>query len=83
MESDSIPKIDLVLDNQPIGQLGLANQVEADENTDYSDSEAENEDISIGAPKGDSASTATPKRSSARIKLSDKAGNLHKRTRYA
>ena len=82
MESDSIPKIDLVIDNRPVGQLGLANPVEADENTDYSDSEAEDADTSVGAPMDEVTTTATPKRSSARIQLSNKAGTLHKRTRF-
>ena len=85
MESDSIPKIDLVVDHRPVGQFGLARIDEAQENTDYSESDSEPEDTinSEGAPVDEKPVPATPKRRSARIQLTNKAGELHKRVRYA
>ena len=85
MESDSIPKIDLVVDHRPVGQFGLARFDEAQENTDYSESDSEPEDTvtSEGAPVDEKVSQATPKRRSARIQLTNKAGDMHKRVRYA
>ena len=83
MEADSTPKIDLMVEGRSVGHLGLATLAEAHENTDYSDSEDEDEAnvISEGAD-ATSDKTAT-KRTSARIQLSEHAGNLHKRTRQA
>ena len=88
MESDSVPKIDLVVDHRPVGQLGLAKFPESSvfhENADYSDSEAEEElqDISEGAQEQNEAATVPAKRTSARIQLANQAGEFHKRVRYA
>ena len=88
MESDSLPKIDLMVDHKPVGQLGIAKFPESmlfDENTDYSDSDSDDEvgTISEGG-QGQAETNAVPaKRSSARIRLSAQAGTLHKRTRLA
>lgn len=85
LESDSVPKIDLVVDDKSVGQFGLANMEEAAANTDYSDSEPEQDEnlTSNGVPADEPEVVTAPKRSSARIRLSTQAGNLHKRTRYA
>ena len=88
MESDLLPKIDLVVDDKPVGQLGLAKFQESmlfDENTDYSDSDSDDEagTISEGGQVQAETNAAPAKRSSARIRLSNQAGTLHKRTRLA
>ena len=84
MESDAIPKIDLTVDGRQVGQLGLAQLSEANENTDYS-SDSESEADEVDNSEGDLSNEATtqkpPKRSSARIQLTNQAGNLHKRMR--
>ena len=88
MESDSLPKIDLVVDRQPVGQLGLAKFPDSlmyNENTDYSDSEEEEEtkDSSEGVQGQNETSGVPIKRTSARIQLAKQTGDFHKRTRYA
>ena len=88
MESDSVPKIDLVVDQKPVGQLGLAKFPESmlfNENIDYSDSDTENEaeNISEGVPDQTDTNSVPAKRTSARIKLANQAGEFHKRTRLA
>ena len=82
MESDALPKIDLLVDHKPVGQLGLAKFPESmlfNEDTDYSDSDSEDEAEVIS--EGVQAQPA--KRTSARIKLANEAGDFHKRTRRA
>ena len=86
MESDSTPKIGLMIDQRPVGQLGLAKLSESEifnEDTDYSDSEDETEDISEGGQVQAEPESAPAKRSSARIQLATQTGAFHKRTRYA
>ena len=79
MEADATPKIDLVVDDKPVGQLGLAHchPTEVAQDTDYSDTD--DEETSEGAAMGNPDSA---KRSSARIRLMDQeAGQFHKRAR--
>ena len=88
MESDAVPKIDLIVDHKPVGQLGLAKFPESmlfNENTDYSDSDTEDEaeNISEGVQVQPEQASVPAKRTSARIKLAKQAGDFHKRTRLA
>ena len=83
MNADSTPKIDLIVDSRPVGQLGLAHwdPTKADQDTDYSDTE--DEDISNGAPQTSEEAHSTPKRAAKMGLLNSPAGKVHKRTRYA
>ena len=88
MESDALPKIDLVVEDKPVVQLGLAKFPESlifNENTDYSDSDSEDEaeNISEGVQAQTDQKSVPAKRTSARIKLANQAGDFHKRTRLA
>ena len=71
-----------MVDQRPVGHLGLAQLSEANDNTDYSDSEAEEEVISDGVPMEASSVPVAEKRSSARIQLTNQAGAFHKRARH-
>ena len=88
MESDSVPKIDLIVDQKPVGQLGLAKFPESllfNDNTDCSDSDTEDEaeNISEGVQVQPDQASVPAKRTSARIRLANQPGTLHKRTRRA
>ena len=86
MELDAMPKIDMLVDHKPVGQLGLAKFPESmlfNETTDYSDSDTEDEaeNISEGVPVQTDKNSVPAKRTSARLKLANQAGDFHKRTR--
>ena len=83
LEADSTPKVNLVVNNHSVSQLGLAPAKDGtvDTATDYSDSETEV--TSERASDAEPNVTTTPRRT-ARIRLTDKqSGQLHKRARLA
>ena len=67
-----------MVDHNRVGHLGLATLSETNENTDYSDSEVEEDVTSNGVPMDDSSVAV---KRSAKIQLTDQAGAFHKRTR--